>query len=85
MAKNAPSRVGFQTPRDKSHDRSDHIWFLQSGGGGVTYKCCLCGGLTLNPPNYPTPKHWLPTEFEDLTDAERQLVPFVLGCGSPRD
>ena len=68
--------VGYQTPRDKAVHRSDHVWFLKSGGGGTTYKCCLCGGITLNPPPHPTPKDWMPEDYEELTQPERDLCPF---------
>lgn len=68
---------GFQTPGSKTVDRSDHIWALIEGKRGTRFKCILCGCVTMNPPPYPTPKEWSTTEYEDLTQEERELRPYI--------
>lgn len=61
-------------------DRTDHVWLRRRGG----YKCVLCGGITSRPPQYPTPKDWVPTRYEPLDDEERLLVPASDGAGFKR-
>lgn len=80
----APLRTGgrdmFQTTQHKQADRKDHVWRRLNGGkgrgDGMKFKCLLCGAVTpATPPDYPTPRHWLPAAFEPLTAEERELVP----------
>lgn len=67
----------FQTPDRESIDRTDHVWIELTGGPHCgKYKCCLCGGITKEPPRFPTPSRWLPPEWEPLTDEERELCPY---------
>lgn len=64
----------FQTPRLKDLDRKDHIW---NRVHARRYKCLLCGAITDSvPPHYPTDKGWEPNSYEELTDKERNLIPF---------
>ncbi len=66
----------YQTPKAKSLDRADHVWFERRKGG---WKCLLCGAVTdLIPPDYPTDKDWIPARYDKLTKDERALAPFNL-------
>lgn len=66
----------YQVPKSNPIDRKDHVWQLRRmPDGSYDYKCCLCGAITANPPNHPTPTAWLPSRFEPLTERERALVP----------
>ena len=47
-------------------------------GTGDGWKRLFCGGLTKNPPPYPTPPAFVPERFEALTDDERKRVPHLL-------
>jgi hypothetical protein len=69
----------FQTPDDKGvPHRSDHIWIKKSVDGQTLYKCCLCGGITVDPPAFPTPNDWVPAAFElPLTNDERDMCPYL--------
>lgn len=62
----------FQQPTRKQVNRADHVWYKRPDG---TYKCCLCGGVTLLPPHYPTPDDWLPERYEVVEEADRLLSP----------
>lgn len=62
----------FQKVGQRKIDRKDHVWVRLEGG---VYKCVLCGGMARQPPGYPTPRDWLPTKYEPLTDEERALCP----------
>ena len=71
----------FQTPNQiQPLNRGDHIWFHYNRRGMMVFKCCLCGGLTKNPPGYPTAAssvaNWTPElGYERLTEEERSLAP----------
>ena len=67
----APQLVG-----DKIVHRNDHVWLL--GENGRPNKCVLCGAITrATPPYYPTSNKWQPDDYEVLTQAERDLCPYV--------
>ena len=53
-------------------DKTDHIWYLDKKR--MICKCCTCGAVCKQPPNYPTPKTWMPDHFEPLEEWERNLV-----------
>lgn len=67
--------AGFQsTKQDRNKlDRKDHIWFQTLN---ADWKCCLCGAIAAKPPLYPTNAKWFPSKYEELTDAERSMVPY---------
>lgn len=64
----------IQNPQQKRPpiDRKEHVWQATKDGW---WKCVLCGAITRQPPEYPTPKGWMPERFEKLTEAERCLCP----------
>lgn len=64
----------IQNPQQKRPplDRKDHVWFLLLKPN--TYKCCLCGAIADDPPEYPTRNDWMPKRYEALTDEERGLA-----------
>lgn len=65
--------VPYQTTRDsKVADRTDHVWFCLGNG---SFKCVLCGGVTKNPPPYPTREGWVPEGFSKLCEADRRICP----------
>lgn len=72
----APS---FQTPQTKSPDRKDHVWVrrFNQKEEAWEWKCCLCGAVCSEPPDYPTDTGWEPDRYERLTNADRGLVPFL--------
>lgn len=51
-------------------DRKDHLWCLR----GRKYLCLLCGAMTSQPPDYPTPNGWMPDKFEQLTNKDREIA-----------
>ena len=57
--------------------RAEHVWFkVHCGTWAGGYKCCICGGITMVLPPFPTPDEWVPQEFElPLTAEERRLCP----------
>lgn len=65
----------------KVYNRADHIWTEIYGEDGLKrYLCCLCGGITANPPNYPTPADWLPElGYRRLLQSERDKAPVSPG------
>ena len=62
--------MGFQRPSNTlALDRKDHIWCRVEG----KWVCGLCGAFVrMTPPDYPTPREWMPERFVALTDAERK-------------
>ena len=63
--------MAYQKFGTKKPDKSDHIWTRVKNDG---CKCVLCGAATSVPPDYPTPKDWMPKSFEPLTEEERDLA-----------
>lgn len=61
----------FQTVKTSNADRTDHVWKPK----GEEWKCVICGGITKDPPDYPTPEDFHVDSYEKLTDEERRLSP----------
>lgn len=68
----------FQTVDNKHPDRTDHVWMKCDGADPPKtryYRCVLCGAVTDDPPDYPTPKEWTPKFYDEITAKDRELCP----------
>lgn len=59
-------------PENKTLKRADHVWRRRVND----WLCVICGGVSENPPAFPTPKSWFPKRYERLSEEDRQLCPF---------
>ena len=70
----------FQTIKMPSRKvtRTDCIWReIRSAGAEPLWRCVLCGAVCHQPPDFPTPKDWLPLRYDKLTAEDRALAPFI--------
>ena len=65
--------MSYQTPKTVKPSRSDHIWVRVD----KLFKCVLCGGVTRSPPDFPTPREWMPDRYYPLTPDERSMLPYL--------
>lgn len=66
-------RFQVANPNNVKIKRTDHVWSFRKSH----WLCVLCGGVTANPPSFPTPKVWEPDQYVKLTQEDRSLCPFV--------
>ena len=64
-----------QTTTMDNVNRKDHVWRRVRDG----WKCVLCGAVACatHPPEYPTPKDWMPDRYAKLTQTERDMCQAV--------